>query len=1131
MGSFSASVIKWQPFFLLFFCVLSSVVLSDDSSDKAVLLQFKKSVSDPSGLLSTWTETSHHCSWSGVTCDKSSKVLSLNITGFGKRQKGNSKNTVASVSFSCSDYSLFPFYGFGIRRNCGESNGSLSGKLLPSIGKLSELRILSLPFHRFSGEIPAEIWELEKLEVLDLENNLLSGPLPVSVTGLKNLRVLNLGFNNISGGIPRWLSSLEQMDILNLAGNLVNGTIPGFVGRFRGVYLSFTLLSGLLPADIGEGCKLEHLDLSGNYFHGQIPASLGKCSQLRSLLLYTNLLEEGIPREIGQLQNLEVLDVSRNSLSGQIPVELGNCSGLTVLVLSTMFNPYDDLAMAKGDPSSVNDDFNFYQGGIPDEITKLSKLRVLWAPRATLEGNLPSDWGACDNLEMVNLAQNFFSGEIPFGLSLCKKLRYLDLSSNKRLTGALIEELAVPCMSVFDVSENSLSSSIPRFYNHGCPDVLTSDSYSSEPFNPTSAYLSFFASKAQVGTSFEFFGGDGGPAVFHNFGGNNFTGSVLSMPIAPQRLGKQISYAFYAGENLLSGPFPGNLFENCKGLNALFVNVSYNRMSGQIPAEISKICKSLKFLDVSVNQITGPIPPNIGDLVSLVSLNLSWNLLKGQIPNSFGQMKDLRYLSLAGNNLIGSIPFTFGLLESLEMLELSSNSLSGEIPENLVNLRNLTVLLLNNNKLSGQIPSGLANLTMLSVFNVSFNNLSGPLPSSNNLMKCSSLLGNPLLQPCHAYSLMPSSDEARAGDSQNYAASPTGSTTQMNRNNGFNAIEIASITSASAIVSVLLALVILFLYTRKWNSKSKIVSTTKKEVTIFNDIGVPLTFDSVVQATGNFNASNCIGNGGFGSTYKAEISPGVLVAIKRLAIGRLQGFQQFDAEIKILGRLRHPNLVTLIGYHASETETFLVYNYLSGGNLENFIQERSTRAVDWRILYKIALDIARALAYLHDQCVPRILHRDVKPSNILLDDDYNAYLSDFGLARLLGTSETHATTGVAGTFGYVAPEYAMTCRVSDKADVYSYGVVLLELLSDKKALDPSFSRYGNGFNIVQWSCLLLRQGQAKEFFTAGLWDAGPQNDLVEVLHLAVVCTVDSLSTRPTMKQVVRRLKQLQPPSC
>ncbi|XP_061366509.1 probable LRR receptor-like serine/threonine-protein kinase RPK1 isoform X2 [Gastrolobium bilobum] len=440
--------------------------------------------------------------------------------------------------------------------------------------------------------------------------------------------------------------------------------------------------------------------------------------------------------------------------------------------------------------------------------------------------------------------------------------------------------------------------------------------------------------------------------------------------------------------------------------------------------------------------------------------------------------------SCEGSNgsLFGKVSPLISELSELRVLSLPFNGLEGEVPDEIWRMENLEVIDLEGNLITGYLPfrvSGLRNL--------------------------------------------------RVVDGSNIVAPPQA--TDQKSGNSFSSIEIASITSASAIVSVLIALIVLFFYTRKWNPKSRVVGSARKEVELFADIGVQITFESVVHATGNFNASNCIGNGGFGATYKAEISPGNLVAVKRLAVGRFQGVQQFNAEIKTLGRLHHPNLVTLIGFHASETEMFLVYNYLPGGNLEKFIQERSTRAVDWRILHKIALDIARALAYLHDQCVPRVLHRDVKPSNILLDDDFNAYLSDFGLARLLGTSETHATTGVAGTFGYVAPEYAMTCRVSDKADVYSYGVVLLELLSDKKALDPSFSSYGNGFNIVAWAWMLLRQGRAKEFFTAGLWDAGPGDDLVEVLRLAVVCTVDSLSTRPTMKHVVRRLKQLQPPSC
>ncbi|CAI0390795.1 unnamed protein product, partial [Linum tenue] len=428
--------------------------------------------------------------------------------------------------------------------------------------------------------------------------------------------------------------------------------------------------------------------------------------------------------------------------------------------------------------------------------------------------------------------------------------------------------------------------------------------------------------------------------------------------------------------------------------------------------------------------------------------------------------------------LVGKLSPLIGKLSKLRVLSLPFNDLGGEIPSEIWGLKELEVLDLQGNlftgEYSGQFGVGLTKLRVLN----------------------------------------PDSEETASSTS---AAS-----------HGLSPIEIASIVSASAIVSVLIVLVVLFFYMRKWTPNARVQVSEPKEIIEFVPIGVPLLYEDIVQATGNFNTRNCIGNGGFGATYKAEIAPGTLVAVKRLSVGRFQGFQQFHAEIKALGRVRHPHLVTLIGFHASETEMFLIYNYLPGGNLESFIRGRSAATVQWKILHKIAFHIARALAYLHDQCAPRILHRDVKPSNILLDDEFNAYLSDFGLARLLGTSETHATTGVAGTFGYVAPEYAMTCRVSEKADVYSYGVVLLELMSDKKALDPSFSSQENGFNIVSWASLLLRHGRAKEVFTAGLWESSPHDDLVEMLHLAITCTDDTLSTRPTMKSVVQRLRQIRP---
>lgn len=445
--------------------------------------------------------------------------------------------------------------------------------------------------------------------------------------------------------------------------------------------------------------------------------------------------------------------------------------------------------------------------------------------------------------------------------------------------------------------------------------------------------------------------------------------------------------------------------------------------------------------------------------------------LGGEISPVVGDLSEVRVLSLAFNDLRGEIPKEIWGLEKLEILDLKDNSFIGGI------------------------------------------RVLDPLKKSE-LVGFSSFSSNVVLRKLMSF---------EEGDE----IGPT-SADEAPGKAGLYPIEIASIVSASVIVFVLLVLVLLFLYSRKWKRNSQIQVDEIKEIKVFVDIGIPLTYEIIVRATGYFSNSNCIGHGGFGSTYKAEVSPTNVFAVKRLSVGRFQGDQQFHAEISALETVRHPNLVMLIGYHASETEMFLIYNYLSGGNLQDFIKERSKSALEWKVIHKIALDVARALAYLHEQCSPKVLHRDIKPSNILLDNNYNAYLSDFGLSKLLGTSQSHVTTGVAGTFGYVAPEYAMTCRVSEKADVYSYGIVLLELISDKRALDPSFSSHENGFNIVSWAHMMLSQGKAKEVFTKGLWETGPPDDLVEVLHLALKCTVDSLSIRPTMKQAVRLLKRIQP---
>ena len=1074
---------------------LSSSSSSSSWNDKLTLLELKSSVTqDPLGFLTNWNpDDSDPCSWNGVVCDTlSRRVTALDLSA------NRDCSFLSLFATPDSDFNAACLLGGGFS-NSSSSGSKLRGSLPSIIGRLSLLRVLSLGFNGFSGEVPREIGHLAGLEVLDLASNAFHGPIPSALRNCNSLRVINLSGNQFNGTIPEFFADLPSLQILSL---------------------SYNMLSGVIPEELGHNCgTLEHLYLSGNSLSGSIPASLGDCRMLRCLLLSSNKLENEIPSSFGKLGMLEALDLSRNFLSGIVPPQLGNCTHLKLLVLK---NNFGSLLSWRNEEL---EDYNYFVGQLPNSIVKLPNLRVFWAPQANLEGIFPQNWGSCSNLEMLNLAHNYFIGQIPTSLGNCKSLYFLDLNSNN-LTDFLPKEISVPCMVVFNISGNSLFGDIPRFSQSVCSEKVGNPGMSQVDLLGLYSY-SFYWNAV---TSIAYFSSpSSGLVVLHDLSNNRFTGLVPSLMITSDRLSVRPSYGLWVEGNNLAGNISMYSFDSCQSLNSLVFNIASNKITGELTPKLGS-CKYMKLLNVAGNELGGSVPHSLANLSSLVNLNLSGNRLQGPIPSYIGKMKDLKYLSLSGNNFSGTIPLELSQLTSLVELELSSNSLSGEIPSDFAKLEHLDIMLLDHNNLSGKIPSSFGNLTSLSVLNVSFNNLSGLFPLNSSWVKCENVQGNPNLQPCHDDASSSEWERQHSNNvSQQESYPPTGSSSR--KSDEFSPVEIASITSASIIICVLIALAILYVCMKKYVCHSVLgQGSGRKEVVTCNNIGVQLTYENVVRATRDFNVQNCIGSGGFGATYKAEIVPGVVVAVKRLSVGRFQGVQQFSAEIRTLGRVQHPNLVTLIGYHVSEAEMFLIYNYLPGGNLEKFIQDR-TRTVEWSMLHKIALDIARALAYLHDECVPRVLHRDIKPSNILLDNNFNAYLSDFGLARLLGTSETHATTDVAGTFGYVAPEYAMTCRVSDKADVYSYGVVLLELISDKKALDPSFSSFGNGFNIVAWASMLLKQGKACDFFTDGLWESGPHDDLIEILHLAIMCTGESLSTRPSMKQVAQRLKRIQPPTC
>ncbi|KAG8366448.1 hypothetical protein BUALT_Bualt17G0080800 [Buddleja alternifolia] len=873
---------------------------------------------------------------------------------------------------------------------------------------------------------------------------------------------------------------------------------------------------------------------------GKLSAVIGNLKKLKVLSLPFNEIDGEIPVEILELENLEVLDLEGNFIFGNFSgYELSCLRNLRVLNLAfnRVFGGFPSSFMNLRGLRILNLAGNEINGVIPEIFGSLRKLRVVNLSFNRLVGFVPSTLGSdCENLEHLDLSVNFLTGEIPHALGKCSRLRTLLLSSNG-LNGLIPTELGgLRSLEALDVSRNNLSGPLPK--NLGkCINlsvlVLTSTWH---PRGKTSEELSGVASDEY----------------------NRFKGSI---PHEITTLPKLM--IIWAPAANLEGKFPSN-WGCCKRLK--MVNLAHNFLTGEIFDQLTGY-PDLQYLNLSSNRLIGKLDKNL-QVQCIRKFDISQNLFSGPIPNFstnicqkcpfitkklvFPYSPSLAYLSFFSYKTLHEYAMLFSKTRPLVVHDFSENKFSGEFPvlpfaPESFGEKIVYVFHAGGNKLSGLLCKRSfrkcdAQLALafdqksLVLLDLSCNTSTGQIPEAidKKKIKCDILLGNHFL-PLTSVLVYAPLIHREIGSKHKRRPPPPHKPKHLSGNskNGLSLLFMAIIISLSAVLAVFIAFLVILCYFKKKKIITRIdisSSPQTNKVTMFSNIGTRLTYDTIVRATENFNRRNCIGNGGFGSTYRADVAVGKTVAVKRLTAERHQGAPQFHAEVSILGRIRHPNLITLLGYYISQAEMFLIYNYLPGGNLDRFIRDRARRPFNWTILHKIALHIASALSYLHDQCNPRVLHRDIKPSNILLDNECNAYLSDFGLSKILASSETHATTRVAGTYGYIAPEYALTGRVSDKADVYSYGVVLLELMSDKRALDPSFYSHEDGFNIVSWACMLMKQGQVKDVFVASLWDAGPQDKLVKFLDVAIACTVDSLSRRPTMKQVVQQLKQIQQPS-
>ncbi|KAI3931403.1 hypothetical protein MKX01_040320 [Papaver californicum] len=510
----------------------------------------------------------------------------------------------------------------------------------------------------------------------------------------------------------------------------------------------------------------------------------------------------------------------------------------------------------------------------------------------------------------------------------------------------------------------------------------------------------------------------------------------------------------------------------------------------------------------------------------ILGLQLPSMNLQGKIPESLEYCQSLQILELSDNGLTGEIPSKIcEWLPYLVHLDLSRNDLTGGIPTELVNCKYLNTLILKDNRLSGSIPYELSRLTRLKKLSVANNELSGEIPSSFSSFSSDDFDGNGKL-----------------------CGEPMGSNC-----NGMNKKSLVIVVCAAvfgAVVSLLLGFGIWWFFVR--NSRYKKGNVTGKEVAVgggswmerlkarkldqvslFQKPLVKLKLNDFLLATNSFDSQHIIMSTRTGTSYKAVLSDGSSLAIKRLNNCKLNE-KQFRSEMNRLGQLRHPSLVPLLGFCVVENEKLLIYKHMSNGTLFSKLHgsdelDSQHGRLDWPTRLKIGIGAARGLAWLHHGCQESFLHQNISCNVILLDEELDARVTDFGLPKLLSSPDSRDSTfnhGDFGEFGYVAPEYSSTMVASLKGDVFAFGVVLLELVTGQKPLVISNGVEGFKGNLVDWVNQLLSSGRIKDAIDKSICGKGHDDEIMKFLRVACTCVASRPKDRSSMYQVYQSLRTI-----